>query len=566
MKKYCVIDIETRGLDARQSAFIFGCLYADNGNYKKVFHNVTEMRNFLLSPKNPFEYIYAHNGEFDFTSIFGNIITELDNKALFVGSMFISAKSCGKTFANSLPILKSSAEDLGRNLGIEKLVLDDKFKRGDKEIIVTDIDIEYCYRDCEIIYIFLEKVFSYTKKIKPTIASFAMEIFRKEFLRRQLFKNEHHELFRNSYYGGRVECFRFGKISPVYKYDINSLYPHVCINMKFPDFNKIKQGKNKNKKYFQDIILKNYEGCVHATIEHKQNFVGVLPYRVEKNKELVFPCGIFSGWWNFNELRYAISTGLVDIKVVKEYVFAPRIIFTELREYMLHFYKMKETTEGAEKMLNKFLLNALTGKFAQRNYGEKTYFKDFTDGIKFIKSLPPMFEYKCHHFSEDRNDMFVEVFNPFKESQSTWNIPTISSYITSEARVKMLPHFLANQNYLCYTDTDSLAMTRPLNKKYISDNILGFFKKEHDTEMTIIGNKHYDSVVKGQKITHIKGVGKNYKQEGNAFTFTKMIRTKEGIRGEKETGMFVEVVKNLTNNYTKRKVLKNNKTQSLTIK
>ncbi len=558
-KNFCVIDVETYGLSARPESFIFGVVYAHN--FHKVFYDVKEMGKWLLSTDNPYKYIYAHNGEYDFTCIYDNIILNLDQSALFVGSTFIQAKVNGKILANSLPILKSSVEQLGKALGMEKGILDDKFKRGDKNIIVNDDDIKYCTRDCEIIYVYLEKVFSYTKKIKPTIASCAMEIFKKEFLKRKFIKNPFNELFRNSYYGGRVECFRFGKIKPIYKYDINSLYPSACVNMFFPDFNKMKKGKKCSPEYFEKNILSMYEGCVNVTIEHEKSFVGVLPFR--RNSEIIFPYGIFTSWYNFNELRFAMSTGLIKIKSIKEFVYAPRIQFTELREYMLFFYKAKETSEGAEKLLMKFLLNSLTGKFAQREYGQKTYFQSLEKAFEFINSLHNGERVELHHFSEDRDDLFVEVFDKRRSEKITWNIPTISSYITSQSRITMLPFFLENKNYLCYTDTDSLVMTRPLNKKYLSDNILGMFKKEHDTEIEIKGNKHYSSKVDGKKVYHIKGVSKNFKRSGKNFTFKKMIKSKESISRNLHAGMFIDVVKHLSGNYTKRIIDKNNKSQTL---
>ncbi len=558
-KNFCVIDIETKGLSARPDDFRLGVVYAKN--FHKYFLDVKEMGRWLLSNENPFKYIYAHNGEYDFTGIYDNIILNLDQSALFVGSTFIQAKVNGKILANSLPILKSTVEQLGKALGMEKGIIDDKFKRGDENIIINDEDIKYCTRDCEIIYVYLEKVFSYTKKIKPTIASCAMEIFRKEFLKRKFVKNPLNELFRNSYYGGRVECFRFGKIKPIYKYDINSLYPYVCTKMFFPDFNKMKQGKKTTVDYFEKYILKNYEGCVNVTIEHSKNFVGVLPFR--RDHEIIFPYGLFTAWYNFNELRYALSTGLIKLKSIKEYVFAPRIQFTELREYMLFFYKAKDTSEGAEKMLMKFILNSLTGKFAQREYGQKTYFSNLKDAFEFINSLHNGERIELHHFSEDRDDLFVEVYDSRRSDKITWNIPTISSYITSEARIVMLPFFLANEKYLCYTDTDSLVMTRPLNKKYINDNLLGFFKKEHDTEIEIKGNKHYSSKVAGKRVYHIKGVSKNFIRRGKNFTFQKMIKSKESIKRNLHAGMFIDVVKHLSGNYTKRIINKNNKTQTL---
>ncbi len=258
---------------------------------------------------------------------------------------------------NSLAILKTSVYELGKHSGFEKGVLDDKFKNakpGDK-IIVTAEDIRYCFRDCEIVYVYLEKMFEMVGKIKPTVASCAMEIFTKKFLTRKLIRNPLNEVFRESYYGGRVECFRFGKIDPCFKYDVNSLYPAVCTNMYFPDFNKMKKGKTKSLEYFNKIILPNYEGCALVKVEHNHNFVGVLPYR--KETEIIYPVGTWSARYNFNELRKAISTGYVKILEVKEFHYAPKIFFNELRDYMLHFFEKKDTTIGAEQLLNKFLLN-----------------------------------------------------------------------------------------------------------------------------------------------------------------------------------------------------------------
>lgn len=560
--KFCVIDIETKGLSARPESFVFGCVYADN--FRKVFFDRKDFVNWLLSNQNPYKYIFAHNAEFDFTVLFDNIILNLDSACLFVGSTFVQAKKRGKVFCNSLPILKSSVKELGKNIGILKGETPKEYtewKPGNKEIKVTPAHIEYCYKDCEIVFEFLKKVFSHTGRIKFTIASCAMNVFTNNFLKRKLKLNPNNEKFRNSYYGGRVECFRFGRIKPCYKYDVNSLYPFVCTRMFFPDFNKVKKGRNNNTKYFSSYILYNFEGCVNVSIEHKKNFVGTLPYR--RDTEIIFPYGVYSAWYNFNELRAAVNTGLVRIVKVHEYYYAPKIFFSELSEYMLYFYKQKNNTEGAEKMINKFFLNALTGKFGQKRYGKKEYFKNIVEASKVIDKLNDKTKYQLHHFSEEREDCFLEIFSEQKERKINWNIPAISSYITSEARVYMLQFYLKYQKNLLYTDTDSLVLNKPLDHKFISETILGMFKKEHDTEIEIIGNKHYYSKVKGEKVVHIKGVGKNYKQRGKNYSFKRMIRTKESLRQNTHAGMFVEVVKHIAPDYTKRKVNKNNYTSTL---
>jgi len=561
---FCVIDIETKGLSARPDSFVFGCVYADN--FKKTFNDRNTMVDWLLSNSNPYKYIFAHNAEFDFTVLFDNIILNLDSACLFVGSTFVQAKKRNKVFCNSLPILKSSVKELGKNIGIEKGDTPKEYtnwKEGGGDIKVLPAHIEYCYRDCEIVYEFLKKVFSYTGRIKLTIASCAMNIFTKNFLQRKLKLNPNNEKFRESYYGGRVECFRFGRVKPCYKYDVNSLYPFVCTNMFFPDFNRVKKGANNSTKYFQQFILNNFEGCVKVSVEHTETFVGTLPFR--RDNEIVFPYGVFTAWYNFNELRAAVKTGLVKILKVHEYYHAPRIVFSELREYMLYFFKQKNETTGAEKMINKFFLNALTGKFGQKQYGKKEYFRDIQEASRVINKLGKDERYELHHFSSERDDLFLEIFTPLKERKINWNIPAISSYITSEARVYMLQFYLKYSKHLLYTDTDSLVMSVPLEDRYISETILGMFKKEDDTEIEIIGNKHYYSKVSGKKVVHIKGVGKNYKKRGKNYRFKRMVRTKESLRQNTHAGMFVEVVKHLAPDYTKRKVFKNNKTKTIKI-
>jgi len=561
-KNFCVLDIETRGLSARPESFVFGCVYGKEGLIKKVFHSIKEMKRYLFS-QTDFKYIFAHNSEFDFTILFDNIILNLDTSALFVGSMFIKAKKDNLVFMNSLAILKTSVSELGKSYGKQKGILADKFKDAnlETEIRVTKEDIEYCFRDCEIVYDYLFKIFQLVGKIKPTVASCAMHIFTKQFLKRKFYFNKYIEKFRNSYYGGRVECFRFGKIIPCYKYDVNSLYPHVCIDMFFPDFNKIKKGKNLLSGYFEKFILKNYEGCVKVSIIHEKSFIGTLPYR--KKTEIIYPFGKWVAWYNFNELRTAIKTGFVKIETVFEYYYSPKIYFSDLAEYMKFFYWKKNTSKGAEKLIYKFLLNSLTGKFAQKEYGKKTYFENIHDAKQYLNSLRQKIKFKLHHFSEEREDLFLEVFRKNKKNKklSRWNIPAISSYITSQSRVFMLPYYLKYKDTICYTDTDSLVLSKPMEE--ITGNNLGEFKKENDEQIEIIGNKHYYTKIGRKKYKMIKGVHKKHTLRRGKFCFTKMIRTKEAIKRNLHAGMFVKVEKEMSNDYTKRNVIKN---KTLTLK
>ena len=130
-RNYCVIDIETKGLSARPESFALACVYGWNekGQLKKEYFLTPEETKKYIFSQNDFKYFFAHNAEYDFTGIFDNIILNLDNAALFVGSMFIKAKHEGIFFMNSLAILKTSVAELGRQSGDYKLNLDDKFKK-----------------------------------------------------------------------------------------------------------------------------------------------------------------------------------------------------------------------------------------------------------------------------------------------------------------------------------------------------------------------------------------------------------------------------------------------------
>lgn len=561
---FCVIDIETRGLSARPESFLLGCLYS---NTEKIyFLKREEMIKYLLTQKK-YKYVFAHNAEYDFTVLFDNILKYLDREAVFAGSMFIKAQKNNIIFLNSLAVLRSSVSSLGKASGFSKLVLNDKFKNPKKNIKIEKEDIEYCFRDCEIVYNYLEKIFYFTDKIKPTIAGCAMHIFVAKFLKTKIYENVFFEKFRHSYYGGRVECFRFGRISPCYKYDINSLYPFSCVNMLFPDFNKIKKGNNHDVNFFENYILKKNEGCGNFTVKHSYSRVCTLPYR--HDQETIYPHGIYTSWYNFNELKNSIEKGFVEILEVHEYYYAPPFKFECLKNFMKFFYEKKENSNGAEKLIFKFILNSLTGKFAQRSFTKKIYFENVQEALNYIKEKKiKKDKINIIHFNKIRDDVFLEIEEEKikQKDKARWAIPVISSYITSQSRIIMLKYFLKYKNELIYTDTDSLVVSSPINPKYIKKD-LGFFKKENENAITVKGNKHYVSEIDGKKYSFIKGIKKEHEVKDGMYCYKKMIRTKESFRLlNKNAGEFIETKKRLKTSYTKRKVLSNGLTEPIFIR
>jgi hypothetical protein len=553
-KKFYVFDVETMGLSARPESFIFGCIYGHE--YKRVFRSISEFKRIISEPRFKNKIIFAHNAEFDLTVIFGHIIKNLDKHSVF-NNRFISARNCGITFADSFNIFPFSVKAIGEQIGLPKLDLDDKFKSGNSDIEITDLDIEYCYRDCEIIYKALIAVFTVCGSVKITLAGLSLALFRNTYIKSVIHSDDNYIYdFFDSYYGGRVEAFKLGKVK-AFKYDINSMYPYAMLKTDFPNPNYLKKVENPGIPYF-NYMLKYHEGLAHCTVIHHKSKVGLLPYR--HNEKLCFPNGTFSGCWNFNELRFAISTGIVEIIDVKYVVHGP-VYETPFKEYVSDIYNLRKKSTGIYKTIYKLLLNSLYGKFAQKIAWDDTYF-DTLPSEAILKLENENKPYEIKMFSEKRDDGYLRVK---KEKYLHHTIPLFSSYITSFSRVLLLKYMLKHQKELMYVDTDSLCLRKEI-KSYNSLEI-GEMKKEEAIITEIFGNKSYteiqDSIIK----TKLKGVpAKAEKIAPNHYRYNKMNKTKESLRRGRDPGHFTMQEKIIKSVYDKRNLFKDGRTSPLIIK
>ena len=138
-------------------------------------------------------------------TIFGNVITELDTEALYVGSSLISCyfdKKNNVRFADSANIFKTSLDSIGKALGYEKGETPQSLIDGTFEGSVTEEIKKYCLRDCNILYMCLCDFFFEIGDITLTIASSAMKYFRRNYLKKPIYYDrEKTNEFYNSYYG-----------------------------------------------------------------------------------------------------------------------------------------------------------------------------------------------------------------------------------------------------------------------------------------------------------------------------------------------------------------------------
>lgn len=557
-KNFFVLDVETTKLEPIPKNFVFGVIYGYN--FKKIIYSVTDFRCELAKEKYNNRYIFAHNAEYDLLTIYGNIYTGIDRSAVFNGR-FISAKHEKKTFADSLNIFPASVSKIGETLGIKKLD-NEKIKKGSlRKSNITNEDINYCIRDCQIIYDALLKFFELVGVIKVTLSSLVMFNFRNTYLPENLYYSELNDEFYDSYYGGRTEAFKIGKVK-AQVYDINSMYPAAMRDIKFPDVKNLRKEIKVDVKYLL-YLLKRFEGLAKVTIRHKETYFGYIPKKHEikssgtTTTKLVFPVGTFETVVNFNELRYAVFNKVVDILSV-EYIVYANAVESPFKKFIEDNYNLrKDTKNDLDKLIYKLKMNSLYGRFAMRMKYTTTYYDLIPyEIIEELQQTDHFYQLKT--FSQKRNDCFLITENE-KFVNSFFAIPSYSSYITSACRVKILESLLDNENeHVVYCDTDSIFLEGAFSGD--CSQKLGDWKKEDKNVTEIRGLKNYTfKDIQDNSVDVIKGISKQAKKlSDGTFRQTKYYKTKESLRRGTETGKQYIQTKKLVHKYDKRIVNKSN--------
>lgn len=572
-------------LEARPERFIFGVIYGYN--YTRVIHSLKEFHETLKESRFKNKIIFAHNfGNFDGVVLFDNII-QFDPTAIYNDSRFISCTNGNCIFADSLNVfVGTSVEQIGIMMGNKKQKLGNENYQTDwnNEKDRTKA-INYCIQDCVIVWDALFSAFDFAGDIKITQASLSMSYYRRYQMPFHIDHNENTKFFWHSYYGGRCEAFKIGK-THARCIDVNSMYPYAMRNCIFPNPKYFKHEINITRQRF-DQYLNWYEGTANIEVEHPPLRFGCLPFREpQKNPnqkaKLLFPVGNLTGWWNFNEIRYALSKG-VTIKKIHDVVYSekmpsPFISFVDT----LNLMKITAEHEGNEMERDraKRFSNSLYGKFAQRIDREQIYIRDINDAWEsicdyknkgiFMKFVP---------FSQARNDGFLVL-----HKTTTWDlshaIPSFASYITSFARLVLLEKLFSMEAYKpVYCDTDSIFFENDLGME--NELQLGGWKYEKKIITEIRGLKNYKYKENDKEVWRVKGVPVNkdrtlkiYDDLGgesevnfvtqtgpNSFEYYNLTKSKESLKRNIVAGVPMKREKTIKGVYDKREILENGETK-----
>ena len=566
MPKWIGFDIETYGKDNK---FYCAVLSDYKTGASMLCYSAQEVKEALRYRKleNHKYRVVATNLMFDFLGTFGFKDEEVDfieKDGIFYGaSYYLYPKYKDKKrhqikFYDTMRFFPKSVEQIGKCINLPKLKapswLGQRKPQTDKE---NEELIKYCERDATISSKFMYMFTEYCEKrgIQPkiTIGSTAMADFKTNYLEKDipLEPDKHREIAFKGYCGGRTEVFRRGTFKKTTCYDFNSVYPSVMRDKLFPNPESGVYTKKMKREY-----IENYEGVVKATVHQPEIFIPILPYKevdqYGSRKKLLFPCGTFTNYFTFVELREALKHTNLKIKKLYEGVY-----YTKSEDYFSQFMndkynerlKYKKEKNQLEEM-SKLFMNNLYGKFGE-NYREASK-------IMHGNQLCPYLDSATEINPTNSKGYFrvVHKGNPKEHSFPIW-----SAYITAYARIKLWHELNKYQDSVLYCDTDSIFIDS--HKKVKTSQALGRLSKEYDSYFFIaVRPKVYAS----EKHIKMKGVNKKLSLEqfkrilkGESITEQKFTKLRTALssqehhkNGKKKINQIIVNTKKINPEDTKR--------------
>jgi len=307
--------------------------------------------------------------------------------------------------------------------------------------------VSYCRRDTEITHRFVRIMLAQYQEqglsLRPTLPGMAFQLFKSLYpYEPEPFPSMIKTLFREGYYGGRVEVYQTGKIhGPINHYDINSLFPYVMRESVFPRLDSWRRTDAPNFKR---------EGIVRARLSCPMTMYPCLPVRAKD--EILYPYGELVGVWTYPEIRQALKDGAkiqgVGEAIEFDSVCRPFISFVELC-----YNKRLAAESDFERLHYKLLMNSLYGKFGAK--GALITIKDDRERV-------------MHASGNSANIIW-------------------SAYTTAYARLKLLA-LLRGCETVYYTDTDSVFTPR---EQPVSTDIGALKRVGVYTQAEFLGNKVY---------------------------------------------------------------------------
>lgn len=533
-------DIETFG---NKNSFLMGSIYGSG--LKKTFWDKEKMLDFLCNSYNKFSsgYICATNLGFDMTALLDKTEHLKSFFPIIKNSRIISAKikldSFRKLrFLDTLNYAPFSVEKWGKLLNLPKLEKPPFLGERPHSAKEKGYLEKYNMQDSKITYEamrFLQKNFnSLGAKLKITIASTAMDLFKRKYLKEAWYHPQRLliEYLFKGYYGGRCEALKRGPIKNLNYYDFNSLYPSVMLK-DFPHPNKHIYTKSLN-----GHTIQKYEGVCDVSVNSPDSYIPYLPLR--KGKKLIFPVGKFRGSYTFFEIRKALSMGYAVNKYHSALLYTKK--YSPFSDYVRELYEKRmilSAKKDNREVIYKLLLNSLYGKFAQK--------------IGSIEHIMP--EDKITYKMLQKQEKVSHIGGFFIFNRRYFRLPSfinpiLSIYVTAYARDRLFEAFHGKDIY--YYDTDSIITPD------------SFSHSEKLGELKFIGKVKTGMLIRPKfyllgEIVKCKGANRVKKEHfyemlsGKAYMYDKFTKFKESLRRGFSFNEKISIEKNFSLEDDKRK-------------
>lgn len=572
---FIFFDTETERIEDKE-IFKLGWLIYYNRKTKEYqeyfFDKKNDFFNYVLNKMKKINHIFlfAHNTDFDIKVLGG--LNKLIKNGFEISSFYIEGcryvvrlqkKNKEIEILDSMNYVPLSLKSIGKSIGFNKMEID--FKNCSYEYLK-----EYCLNDTRIIYKFIDKLLDFLNeynlsKLKPTVSSLSLNIFRHKFYNKKenpIYIHNWHkavELERMSYKGGITDCFKIGEYKEQqYKLDVNSMYPFQMKNFPMPvkllyyrDSSSCKKSImfEKYNKFKKDKLI-----IARCKIFLPKEYAYILTKAtINKEKKSIFLCGEFINTLTSPELDFVEKFGKI-IEIYNIAIYEKSIIFDKFVNFFNEQkIKFEKENDIANRLFCKTILNSLYGKFGQTS---KVY----------LPILNKNYKYSSKYIIDSVNDdNYIEMTlgNKTFEVEDTGNnaydtFVAIPSFVTAYARMNLVYYILkAKRENVYYVDTDSLIVN---NEGYnnlkndINKTELGKLKieeisrygKYYRPKYYIFGN---EEKCKGVKKNHIKISEDDNKLVIKQEQFKRFNSSLRNNDFENQT--VIEIIKEINKNYDK---------------
>jgi hypothetical protein len=402
-------------------------------------------------------------------------------------------------FLDTMNYYPTKLKELAEHVGLRKMEID-------LDTAFESEVADYCMSDVEIVKEAIARLLQTLERRdlgswKPTGPALAFNIFRHRHMKHTI--RPHHlpgvaKLERAAYVGGYTAAFRlhYRDGEPVYKLDVNSMYPAVMRGNTYPTTLVRREGKMSVRELSQ--WMKKHLAIARVDLDSESAC-----YPMRNGGHVLYPLGRFATVLCTRALKQAIKRKEI-LSVAWALLYQPKPIFVRFVN-ALYSWKCAATLRGdrAATLFWKMALNGLYGKFGQR--ATETKLLGECDPALF-KSVA---EWHCPTSQWITMTYAGGTVRMSMDAGETRNsFPAISAHVTEDARLYLFKLMtIAGRENVLYCDTDSLIVNGAgwgNLRAYIDPDRLGYLKVEKTAARFVsMGKKDYllgdERVLKGFK-------------------------------------------------------------------